>query len=261
MPVFVISDIHAFLGKTLDVLSESGFFDSEDSKLILLGDMLDRGKEAKATCEFLVKLFREDRLIFIRGNHEDMIEEALDEIDDGYALDVLTASQHVPCGTVDTLLQLADMTLAEALASPKELVRRVKETDYYRILLPSAIDYYETDKYIFTHAWIPSRLVVCDGAVRYLYREDWREADELDWRRARWHNGIKVGCEHHVLEPGKTIVCGHFSTSYAHCNIEHASPEYGADADYSPYYGYGIIAIDGSVAHSGRLNCIRLDPE
>ena len=32
--------------------------------------------------------------------------------------------------------------------------------------------------------------------------------------------------------------------------------EYGEDADFSPYYEKGIIAIDASTANSGKVNCI-----
>ena len=47
-----------------------------------------------------------------------------------------------------------------------------------------------------------------------------------------------------TADENKTIVCGHWNTSYGHSKYEHKGTEFGEDADFSPYYGPGIIAID-----------------
>ncbi len=44
---YVMSDTHGFYYETVKALKENGFFnDSEPHKLILCGDMMDRGREA-----------------------------------------------------------------------------------------------------------------------------------------------------------------------------------------------------------------------
>jgi hypothetical protein len=43
--------------------------------------------------------------------------------------------------------------------------------------------------------------------------------------------------------------------------LEGKGTERGAGADFSPYYGEGIIAIDASTANSGKVNCIVLEDE
>ena len=35
--------------------------------------------------------------------------------------------------------------------------------------------------------------------------------------------------------------------------------EFGENADHSPYYANGIIAIDACTAHSGQVNCLVID--
>ena len=62
-----------------------------------------------------------------------------------------------------------------------------------------------------------------------------------------------------MLESGKTVVCGHFHTSYGHSKFERKCTEFGEDADFSPFYAEGIIAIDGCTAHSGKVNCIVIE--
>ena len=57
----------------------------------------------------------------------------------------------------------------------------------------------------------------------------------------------------------KTIVCGHWHTSYGHCKYEGKGSEFGRDADFSPYYAPGIIALDACTARSGQVNVITLD--
>ena len=64
-----------------------------------------------------------------------------------------------------------------------------------------------------------------------------------------------------VEEKEKTIVCGHWHSSWGHCRLEGKCSEFGKDSDFSPFYAEGIIAIDGCTAYSGRVNCIVLEDE
>lgn len=64
-----------------------------------------------------------------------------------------------------------------------------------------------------------------------------------------------------VIEPNKTIVCGHWHASYGHAKIDGTCSEFGEDADFSPYYGKGIIALDACTVHSRKVNCIVLEDD
>ena len=63
----------------------------------------------------------------------------------------------------------------------------------------------------------------------------------------------------HVTEDGKTIVCGHWHASYGHSVMEGKGSEFGPDADFSPFYGQGVIALDACTAVSGFVNCIVIE--
>ncbi len=53
---------------------------------------------------------------------------------------------------------------------------------------------------------------------------------------------------------GKLEAC-----SDGHSKYEHKGTEFGEDADFSPYYGPGIIAIDACTAFSGKVNCLVIE--
>jgi len=257
MPFLVISDTHGYSNEVKKAIEEKGGL--KKRVLILNGDICDRGSEAVKLTDYLIDLLRKEQLILIRGNHEDLLEDALRDVEDGKIWWVATASHHTANGTFDTMLQLSGMTAEEAVRDPKKLVDRVKQSPFYRIVLPACIDYYETDNYIFTHGWIPCKIEGYGTEKQYYYNPDWRNASAEEWRMARWLNGMKLAFEHGIVEPGKTIVCGHFHASYGHACIENVCTEFGPDADFTPYYGDGVIAIDGCVAHSGKINCIEID--
>ena len=90
----------------------------------------------------------------------------------------------------------------------------------------------------------------------YSYISSWREADREQWNQARWFNGMDAA---QTADENKTIVCGHWHASYGHSKYEHKGSEFGEDADFSPYYGPGIIAIDACTAFSGKVNCLVIE--
>ena len=86
--------------------------------------------------------------------------------------------------------------------------------------------------------------------------ENWRGLEDSYWLNARWLNGMEV---YRYVNVGKTVVCGHWHTSFGHSRIENSCPEFGDGADFSPFYDGGIIAVDGCTAYSGIVNCVVLE--
>ncbi len=78
------------------------------------------------------------------------------------------------------------------------------------------------------------------------------------WEGARWLNGMQMW-NAGVIEKGKTIVCGHYRTSYGHSKIQGNGGEFREDADFSPFIDDGIIALDACTAYSGFVNCVVID--
>ena len=58
--------------------------DAEDSKLVLLGDYCDRGPDSLGVFELVMDLQKRygDRVVALRGNHEEMFLEYIDEAND-----------------------------------------------------------------------------------------------------------------------------------------------------------------------------------
>ncbi len=263
MRYYVTTDPHAHYTPLTTALSEAGYFaDDGDKRLIVCGDMLDRGREPLQTVELLLLEKEAGHLILITGNHEDMVENALEQITDGGAMDIASGlSRHFINGTWQTLLTLAEMDAADAVRYPKRLVNKVRLTRFYRELLPFGIDYFETEHHIFTHGWIPTTAVGCKPFVRYSYDPDWRHAPREAWEKARWLNGMDMACKYGVREAGKCIVCGHRSTSYGHAAFGDADAEKGEGADYSPFRAEGILALDAGTVSSGLVHCVVIEDE
>ena len=195
------------------------------------------GGQARELIDFMMQLIKQDKLIYILGNHEELLVQCLQQISRGEVYGIAKGmSHHYTNGTWDTLLQIAQMHPADACAAPDDLLKRVIRSEFYRILLPAAVDYYETDNYVFVHGWIPCYTGFGKDGMTYEYDPDWRNAYIDEWKQARWFNGMELACRHSV--------------------INDSCSEYGADADFSPFYADGIIAIDACAAASGKINCV-----
>ena len=247
MKYYVTADVHGFYSILHNALEEAGFFaETEQHKLIVLGDLFDRGMEAPELQEFILTLMEEDRVILVKGNHEDLFEEMLTE-DAG-----LPYRHHVSNGTYMTALQLTGYEPTMARIHNYDFADAAKETPYYKTIIPAMVDYYETEHYIFVHGWIPC--VYESGEFSYI--TDWRKASKDEWESARWYNGMEAT---QVCMEEKTILCGHWHTSYGHAKFEQKGSELGPDADFSPYYGSRIIALDACTALSGKVNVVVLE--
>ena len=112
------------------------------------------------------------------------------------------------------------------------------------------LDYFETEHHIFVHGWIPC----IQERNGYSSIGDWRNASADLWEKARWINGMAAF--RYAYEDDKTIICGHWHTSFGHSTIDHTGSQFGPDANFRPFYGTGIIALDACTAVSGFVNCI-----
>lgn len=265
MRYYVVSDVHGFYKELRSALDNKGFFDDkEPHKLIMCGDALDRGCETLEMQRFMLNLFNNDELIFIRGNHEDLMLDMLDKFDEYRFSIAIGASHHNSNGTWNSALQLSGMDEFHALRNTKEFLQNIADSDFLSTLVPNSLNYFETEHYVFVHGWIPcfsdTQLPVWhDVARRYRYNPNWRTAKEKDWENARWMNGMDMAVNHGIKVNGKTVVCGHFHTSYGHSRFEQKGDEFESDADFTPFYSDGIIALDACTAYSGIVNCIVIE--
>ena len=242
---FVVSDVHGFYDELRNALDDAGFDpENTDHYLISCGDNFDRGPQNLEVQKFFI---RTPRTILIRGNHEDLFVELI-TVDEGRPY-----SHHKSNGTYDTALQLTGFDPVMASIRNYDFADAAKNTPFYKKIIPAMLDYFETEHYVFTHAWVPS---ILNRDKSYSYITSWREADGAQWEQARWLNGIDAA---QTADEEKTIICGHWHTSYGHSKYENKGSEFGDDADFTPYYGPGVIGIDACTAHSGMVNCLVID--
>jgi len=76
MRTIIVGDIHGSFGEW-ECLMETVRFDSEDDRLILIGDIMDRGKDSyKVFCKAVsLQEKMQDRFVLIKGSHEKFLLE------------------------------------------------------------------------------------------------------------------------------------------------------------------------------------------
>lgn len=257
MRYYLLTDTHGFFDLVLSSLKESGYYDYEGQKLIVIcGDLLDRGEQVKELEQWAFEGLKNGKLILVRGNHEDLAVDFVNRIHHYLNADV-TKTHHYKNGTVQTFLRLTNFRLDEALSNPLAFYRACKNTTYFKSLIPLSQNYYETKNHLFVHGWIPYFWVDEDCNRTKI---DWRTATEEQWKRARWDNGMSLADLGLILED-KTVVCGHHSCSYGHSVINGVGSEHGKDAVYDPYYAKGIISFDACSVISNKMNCLVIDDD
>jgi serine/threonine protein phosphatase 1 len=72
---YIIGDIHGDLVRLMRLMKKVlSDFDTEGDVMIFLGDYIDRGPYSFEVVDYLVGLSRRMNIIFLKGNHEDMME-------------------------------------------------------------------------------------------------------------------------------------------------------------------------------------------
>lgn len=233
---FVFTDIHGFYDEFLNALDDAGYNPLDETHyLVGCGDYFDRGEQPKEIMDFLMK---SPRTILVRGNHEDLFEKLCGFKDPSPA--------DISNGTVATVYTLGDeFDFDDACDKAHKMVKP---------FFDKMVNYFETEKYIFVHGWLP---MLSMGWKFCAFNPDWRDAEFDDWEQARWLNGMQMG-ELGYTEHGKTIVCGHWHTSWMWARAEDRS-EFGDDAKFDPYFGKGYIALDACTAYSKKINILVLE--
>lgn len=238
---FVTSDIHSGYTPLKKALDEKGFdLNNETHWLVVCGDCFDRLGESKELLKYLMSLKRK---ILVKGNHDLLLEEL--------CLRGFPYSHDKSNGTTRTVQDISGKYGAYDFAEACDIT--FKKTARYRKLL---VNYFETQNYIFVHSWIVVNKV---GIDTYEYREDWRNSSDEEWENAMWVNPYDMA-KQDLNKTGKTIVFGHFHTSYQWAKDGKCS-EFGEDAIFESYYGKNYIGIDSAVAYTNKINVIVLEDE
>ena len=256
MRYYVVSDIHGYYTALKTALAERGFFEDQNPhKLIVCGDLYDRGTESRQLQDFVLDLLSKDQIILIRGNHEDLAKDLLKDWDRKSYLQ----RHHNLNGTVDTVCQLTGFSERDVYTKPDDVEKAFLRDAFVQTIIPATVDYFETNRYVFVHGWIPCTVISLSSTERkYTPISEWRNVSKKLWEKARWINGMEAA-HAGVTESGKTIICGHWHCSFGHSQYEKDGGEFEDKPNFAPNYNDGIIAIDACTAFSGRINCIVLE--
>ena len=252
MKYFCVSDIHSFFKELITALDNAEFEeDNPEHILCVLGDLFDRGDETVQLFEFIKDLQSKNRLIYIRGNHEDLLRDCVNELRAGR----VPSSHHFSNGTVKTICQFCGEN--EWIIYNPTFRDEICETmqPVLDFIDENCVDYYEVGNYILTHGWLPT----------YSHLDNFRDADESDWKSARWLNGMEMWTNPKNRIDGKTVIVGHWHCSWGWSHICQKRKEFPSknrkdwQKSFEPFVDDGIIAIDACCAYSGKINCIVLE--
>jgi len=248
MKYFVSADIHGFYDEWMSELKIKGFeISNPNHKIILCGDIFDRGCQPKQIVDFILN--NQDKIILIRGNHEDLIENCLFQLEQR----VNISHHHWTNGTLETIAQLSDTNKFDLVAGIYDYNNIKKSMKKYFKLMSNAKDYYETEHYIFVHGWIPI-IENCN-----LYDENWRTATKERWDKSRWLNPVEM-YRYKIYDPNKKIVCGHWHCSalWHELNPKEYS-EFGEKANFEPFITDNMIALDSCTTYSKKVNVLVIE--
>lgn len=141
------------------------------------------------------------------------------------------------------------------------------------------VDYFEIDKYIITHSFIPLETQLIKKWGEFFpvsdpkYMPNWRECkDSSIWNKATWgcpYEQFDLGYFDEEIKKGKILVCGHWHCADFHIryeqeilneySIKSERQEYKTNEINQIYYGDNLIAIDGCTLVSGIVNVLVID--
>jgi serine/threonine protein phosphatase 1 len=170
--IFAIGDIHGSFDQLKELMQKIPI-DFVDDTLVFIGDYIDRGPDSVEVIDYLLDLkHRHPGIIFLKGNHEDMLEKFLDGTDRFTYL--LNGGQE----TLDSYLRA--FKSAGAFPIPSDHMAFFKSLRLY----------YETEAYIFVHAGLRPKVPLAS-----------QETEDLLWIRDKF-----IYSRYHF---GKTVIFGH----------------------------------------------------
>lgn len=214
---FTIGDIHGKFSMLKKVLKH---WDG-NSKLIFLGDLIDRGEDSFSVLKEVKSLVESHGALCLKGNHEYMFLHWLDNPSERYEHYQINGGD----STINSILgRPLDHTVDSLVDSQKILCEHKELVDFIR-QMPY---YYETNFFIFVHAGLDLSL------------ENWKDTTEYQnvWIRQPFFDGVNT--------TGKTILFGH-TPIYELINVQKGSHDLYLTFDKK-------IGLDGGAVYGGVLH-------
>jgi serine/threonine protein phosphatase 1 len=169
---FAIGDVHGCFDK-LEALMGKIPINLYRDQLVFIGDYIDRGPYSFEVVDYLVELKkRYPGIVFLKGNHEDMLEKYLNGTDRFSYL--MNGGQRTLDGYLHRTRQVSQSAIPQ------------DHLDFYN----SLVMYYETEDYIFVHAGLRNGIPL-----------EKQSAEDLLWIREKFI--------YSNYDFGKQVVFGH----------------------------------------------------
>lgn len=214
--LFVVSDIHGEYELFKSLLNH---VDENLHQLVLIGDLLDRGKNSKECLLLGCELVENKKAIYLRGNHEQLFLDFLKDSENRYSNYLLNGGGE----TIESLLH--EGALEEY--SPTEISMMI-QTRYKKLVLflESLPYYFEWEDYVCVHAGLNLSL------------KNWQDTSKRDclWIREPFHQ-----------LPNKTkkkVIFGHTPTKYLYKDNDQTSL----------WLSDNKIGIDGGGVYGGSIH-------
>lgn len=251
--IYAMSDIHGCIGDLRNQMKQVDL--SGDNRIVFLGDYVDYGDSSYQALKYiwdLQKKYGEEKVVVLKGNHEQMFLEWIEDYKNPYSdgsedymtlNDWLRSDFEYGANTISTFISDQQMDFLNQISRTcsletisREAVQMIlsehKELIWWISKMPL---YYETEKQIFVHAGVD------EEAGEYWM---WGTSDSILLGKFPATKGKFY----------KTIVAGHVGT----CTRELAD-----DRSYHDIYfdGKSHYYIDGSVYKGGKLLLLAYDEE
>jgi len=140
--IFAIGDIHGRLDKLRALMDRiEPEIDPAQDTLVFLGDYIDRGPSSFEVVEYLIRLkARFTDVVFLKGNHEEMLELYLNGVD--RTIYLMNGGNQ----TLENYLDHSDENEPDPIPVA------------HRNFLSSLTLFHETEKYIFVHAGLKEKV-------------------------------------------------------------------------------------------------------
>jgi serine/threonine protein phosphatase 1 len=190
--IIAVGDLHGYCTPLRELLIDIQI--KETDLIVFIGDYIDRGPESKSVIEDLIRLkLGHPNLIFLKGNHEDMMLGAM-----GFNAVIKDLRTWLYNGGTKTLISygmnINEVLSLQSLKGDPSGIRRIMEIippDHVEFL-EGLCHYVETENFFLCHAGVNPGSTIGAGKNNLfdlLWMRDHIYSEELRWE--------------------KTVVCGH----------------------------------------------------
>ena len=240
MATFVCSDIHGEYDAWMEAIELSGMDLAGGDRLIILGDLIDRGEKSLACLTYAFKLIDEypNQVFYLMGNHEEMLLDFVNSPEPSTHLEYKEMRYKGSLWTQNGGLALLASILEQSAETYYDLHELLnKELSPYIERLNKLPLYMvdEQNKCVYVHAGFRSKVSLEEQVAK-----------DMLWIRKDFFSGFEA-VEGDELE-GKLIIHGHTPVQY--------SPDWNGEGYYN---GGHHICIDGGISSNGTIIMLKAD--